>query len=71
MKKIQGKSGKWYKVSQFESCCDCGLCHQKEYRVTIKGDKAEIYFRAWRHKKKTAKNRQKKQACQLIRDNEK
>ncbi len=61
VKKIQGKNGYWYRVSQFESCCDCGLCHQKEYKVVINGEKVKIYFRAWRDKERTEKNRLTKQ----------
>jgi hypothetical protein len=63
MKHIYGKSGVWYRVSNYESCCDCGLCHYKEYKVVV--DKSitnqtkqlKIYFRAWRDEEKTKINR--------------
>ena len=53
----QVKLGYWYKAATFESCCDCGLCHQKEYKVIIKGKEATIWFRAWVDKEKTKRNR--------------
>ena len=59
--KQQGKSGYWYEVRQFESCCDCGLCHQKEYKIVYKNGEPRIFFRAWRHEERTKDNRKKKQ----------
>ena len=57
MKKKQAKDGYWYRVTQFESCCDCGLCHQKEYKIKKFGKEFRIYFRAWRDKERTKNNR--------------
>lgn len=65
IKKHQGYSGYWYEVRQFESCCDCGLCHQKEWKIVFKNKQPRIYFRVWRDEEKTAKNRKKKQVCRL------
>jgi hypothetical protein len=56
-KKQQGISGYWYEVRQFETCCDCGLCHQKEYKVVFKKGEPRIFFRAWRDKERTKLNR--------------
>jgi len=60
-KNKQVKSGYWYRFTKFMSCCDCGLCHQYEYKVIIKSeDDARIYFRAWRDEEKTKQNRKNK-----------
>ena len=59
MKKVkQGKNGYWYKITQFESCCDCGLCHEREYKIIMNGKIPKtMYVRFWRDEEKTIKNR--------------
>jgi hypothetical protein len=70
IKRKQAISGKWYRVGMYETCCDCGLSHKIQYKVILKNDKAEVYFRAWRDKKRTNKNRltnmSEKEAKKLI-----
>lgn len=74
MTTIQAKDGRWYKVRDWETCCDCGLCHFKEFKVSIEGKELNkmiqryggsftVHFRAWRDAKLTEKNRKKKQVC--------
>ncbi len=33
IKKHQVISGKWFKSSGWEGCCDCGLIHKVDYRL--------------------------------------
>jgi len=56
-KKILGKAGYWYRVTGLETCCDCGLCHQKEYKVIFKNGEARVYLRTWRDEERTKRNR--------------
>lgn len=52
--------GEWVDVTKgrIGACCDCGLCHQEEYR-TIKGDNGDlnILCRVFRLNKDTADRR--------------
>ena len=64
MKSIQCYSGKWYRSSKFETCCDCGLTHRIQHKVIIKKNgRAWVYHRIWREDKMTEKNRKKPQIC--------
>ena len=74
MKSKQGLSGYWYKIRDYRTCCDCGLCHYEEYKISVKGKRANelikkyhkditIYFRCWRDKERTKENRKKLKNC--------
>jgi hypothetical protein len=69
-KTFQGKSGYWYRAAQFETCCDCGLTHQRDWKVRVNSkvltkildkhrDEIKLFFRYWRDKEKTTENRKK------------
>lgn len=59
-KKVEVKAGYWYKVTDLETCCDCGLCHQKEYKVVVKNGEAKVFMRAWRDEERTKRNRKER-----------
>ena len=45
MKEIKSKqtiAGKWYRATDFETCCDCGLTHRKEWKIIVRDKKLNI-----------------------------
>lgn len=63
MKRLKpAKDGEWIKPQMknyYLGCCDCGLVHRMDFRIVDN----ELYFRAFRADRYTAKRRKQKHLC--------
>lgn len=61
----QEKAGRWVqpvRKSYLMQCCDCGLVHRMDFRITgdASGYTQQVQFRVWRHEGETKAARKKR-----------